>query len=165
MRGVLTGRVYRSLRIEHMLARIKCMYGAPPRRVYRRFLDLRHVEREYVEVYLYIMGCVRLPAMITDLPPPIVFLLECNPLGERIVYRMRTRPEYLWICQQDIYRLEPVTLIEALIKDEQVRHVTLDNHRFQFDHKHPCCPVRAYQHGELEEPFPLEEEKDVAPIP
>ena len=164
MRGILTGRVYRSLPIEHILARIKCMYGVPPRRVYRKFLDIRHAPREYVEVLLYIMGCVCLPVMITDLPPPLVFFLKCHPLGKDLVYRVCTGPEYRWICQKDVYWLEPVTLVEALIKNRHVVQVGMDTHRFGYDYKHPCCPLRAYQHGELRAPQPpSEKEMKVAP--
>ena len=100
--------------------------------------------------------------LITDLPPPLVFFLECNLLGQELAYRVHTRSEYCRVCQEDVYRLETIIQVEALIKDGVLEQVGFESHRFTFDYKHPCCPLRAYQHGELRASLP-EKESKVAP--
>ena len=93
MQGILTGVYYRSLLQDDLTHRIRCIYGRPLRHVYQRYMDLRWAPREEVDVLLYTIGCVRLPATAVQLPLPLVVFFERSAYAAKVIHKVRNTLE------------------------------------------------------------------------
>ena len=139
----------RSLTKKELSRRISLIFGYPPMTVYSRFLDINAIPWEEMEIVLYILGCIRMPTLCSELPPQIAVYVANSPELRRVITQRRNSEELRWKVQSSHGNVQPATFVEALIEEGQVTKVGKAKHHFSNDEQHPFCPARSIEDHEV----------------
>ena len=139
----------RSMKKEDLVMRVTSIFGYPPALLYQRFLNIRKIPWEEIEIVLYILGCVRMPVHCGDLPSIIqVYMANSDELRRVYTYK-RNSEELRWLCQSSHGHVQPATFVEALIEAGEVQQIGKAKHRFPHDNEHPFFPLRSFEDNEI----------------